>query len=180
MTTLAKWSVEDYHRMIAAGILCDRRVELLAGDIIQMSPEGPLHASRIRKVANYLRSLLNDLALVSEAHPITLQQSEPEPDIAIVRLPESRYDERHPDAEDIFWLIEISDTTLAVDLSKKKQIYAAAGINEYWVMNVNANSLTVFRQPSGNDYLLKYKMSQGELMPLAFPEISVAVDRLFC
>jgi Uma2 family endonuclease len=97
-----------------------------------------------------------------------------------VRLPESRYDERHPGSEDIFWLIEISDTTLAVDLSKKKQIYAAAGINEYWVMNVNANSLTVFRQPSGNDYLLKYKMSQGELMPLAFPEISVAVDRLFC
>ena len=92
MTTLAKWSVEDYHCMIASGILCDRRVELLVGDIVQMSPEGPLHASRIRKVANYLRSLLNGLALVSEAHPITLEQSEPEPDIAIVRLPESRYD----------------------------------------------------------------------------------------
>ena len=66
MTTLAKWSVEDYHRMIAAGILCDRRVELLAGDIVQMSPEGPLHASRIRKVSNYLRSILNGLALVIE------------------------------------------------------------------------------------------------------------------
>ncbi len=179
MTTLAKWSVEDYHHMIAAGILRDRRVELLAGDIVQMSPEVPLHASRIRKIANYLRSLLNGLALVSEAHPITLQQSEPEPDIAIVRLPESRYDERHPASEDIFWLIEIADTTLTFDLNKKKQIYAAAGISEYWVMNVNANSLTVFRQPSGNDYSLKYEMSQGELIPLAFPEIVVSVDRLF-
>jgi Uma2 family endonuclease len=68
MTTLAKWSVEDYHHMIAAGILRDRRVELLAGDIVQMSPEVPLHASRIRKIANYLRSLLKGLALVSEAH----------------------------------------------------------------------------------------------------------------
>jgi Uma2 family endonuclease len=116
---------------------------------------------------------------VSEAHPITLQQSEPEPDMAIVRLPESRYDERHPGAEDIFWLIEISDTTLSIDLNKKKQIYAAAGINEYWVMNVNANSLTVFCQPTGNDYALKYEMSQGELVPLAFPEIAVSVDRLF-
>jgi Uma2 family endonuclease len=90
MTTLAKWSVADYHRMIAAGILCDRRVELLAGDIIQMSPEGLLHASRIKKVANYLRSLLNSLALVSEAHPITLQQSEPELDIADTTLRYSR------------------------------------------------------------------------------------------
>jgi Uma2 family endonuclease len=180
MTTLAKWSVEDYHRMIAAGILCDRRVELLAGDIVQMSPEGPLHASRIRKVANYLRSILNDLALVSEAHPITLEQSEPEPNIAIVRLPESRYDERHPGSEDIFWLIEISDTTLAVDLNKKKQIYAAAGISEYWVMDVKSNSLTIFRQPSENDYSLKYEMTQGDLIPLAFPEIAVSVDRLFC
>jgi Uma2 family endonuclease len=104
----------------------------------------------LETIANYLRSLLNGLALVSEAHPITLQQSEPEPDMAIVRLPESRYDERHPGAEDIFWLIEISDTTLSIDLNKKKQIYAAAGISEYWVMNVKANSLTVFCQPSGN------------------------------
>lgn len=179
MTTLAKWSVEDYHRMIAAGILRDRRVELLAGDIVQMSPEGPLHASRIRKIANYLRSLLHNLALVSEAHPITLQQSEPEPDIAIVQLPESRYDERHPGSEDIFWLIEIADTTLTFDLNKKQQIYAAAGISEYWVMNVKANSLTVFGQPIGKDYSLKYEMSQGELIPLAFPEIAVSVERLF-
>ncbi len=116
---------------------------------------------------------------MSEAHPITLQQSEPEPDIAIVRLPEARYDERHPGSEDIFWLIEIADTTLAVDLNKKKQIYAAARISEYWVMNVKAHSLSVFRQPRGNDYSLKYEMTQGELLPLAFLEIAVSVERLF-
>jgi Uma2 family endonuclease len=68
---------------------------------------------------------------------------------------------------------------LTVDLNKKKQIYAAAGISEYWVMNVKANRLTVFRQPSVNDYSLKYEMSQGELIPLVFPEIVVSVDRLF-
>jgi Uma2 family endonuclease len=68
---------------------------------------------------------------------------------------------------------------LTFDLNKKKQIYAAAGISEYWVMNVKANSLTVFRQPRENDYSLKYEMSQGELIPLAFPEITVSVDRLF-
>ena len=177
--SLAKWSVEDYHHMIAAGILCDRRVELLAGDIVEMSPEGPLHASRLRKVANYLRSLLNGLALVSEAHPIALSDSEPETDVAIVRLPESRYDQHHPGAEDIFWLVEIADTTLAKDLQEKKQVYAAAGIQEYWVIDVNANILTIFRQPHGIDYSIKLDMSQGELVPLAFPEIAVSVNRLF-
>ena len=87
MATLVKWSVEDYHRMIAAGVLHNHRVELLAGDIVEVSPEGPVHASRLRKVATYLRSLLDGLALVSKAHPITLQQSEPEPDIAVVQPP---------------------------------------------------------------------------------------------
>jgi Uma2 family endonuclease len=179
MITLAKWSVEEYHRMIAAGILSDRRVELLAGDIVEMSPEGPLHASRIRKVANYLRSLLHDSALVSEAHPIALSDSEPEPDLAIVRLPESRYNERHPSAEDIFWLIEVSDTTLAKDLQEKKQVYAAAGIQEYWIMNVNTNTVIVFRQPQGTDYTIRQELNEGVLTPIAFPESIVSVNRLF-
>ena len=176
MIALVKWSVEDYHQMIKAGILTNRHVELIQGDIIEMSPEGPLHASRIRRGANYLRRLLGDIALVSEAHPITLSNSEPEPDIAIVRLPESRYDRSHPQAEDIFWLIEIADATLSKDLNEKKMIYAAAGINEYWVMNLKANVLTVFRQPINNDYSVKMELNSGEISPLAFPQIKVSVQ----
>ncbi len=177
MTTLVKWSVEDYHQMIAAGILQNHRVELLAGDIVEVSPEGPIHASRIRKVGNYLRGLLNGLALVSEAHPITLQQSEPEPDLAIVRLPEERYDERHPGVEDILWLIEISDTTLLTDLNQKRQIYAAAGIGEYWLINVPDNCPMVFRQTVGQDYTSKFELREGTVSPLLFPEIDVLVER---
>ncbi|WP_199290152.1 Uma2 family endonuclease [Leptolyngbya sp. FACHB-36] len=174
-----KWSINDYHRMIAAGILHDRRAELLAGEIIEVSPEGPLHASRIRKIANYLRSLLNGLALISEAHPITLMDSEPEPDVAIVRLPESRYDDRHPQVEDIFWLIEISDSTLVKDLDTKQKTYAAAGINEYWVVDLNASRLTVFRQPQGKAYAVRQELSQGELSPVAFPEVVMSIEALF-
>lgn len=179
MITLAKWSVADYHRMIASGILLDRRVELLAGDIVEMSPEGPLHASRIRKVATYLRQLLNGLALVSEAHPITLSDSEPEPDVAIVRLPESQYDDRHPRSEDILWLIEIADTTLTRDLQLKQQIYAAASIAEYWVMDINARALTIFRQPEASEYVSRQAISDGAVNPLAFPELWVSVSQLF-
>ncbi|MBO1347295.1 MAG: Uma2 family endonuclease [Hormoscilla sp. GUM202] len=176
---LAKWSVSDYHRMIAAGIVSDRRLELIAGDIVEMSPEGPLHSSRIRKGANYLRRIFNDLALVSEAHPITLSNSEPEPDIAIVRLPESRYDDRHPAPDDIFWLIEIADSTLHKDLNEKKHLYARSGINEYWVMDVNSNLLTVFREPIGDDYAFQQDYDRGEIASLAFPDIIVSVTQLF-
>lgn len=175
MTTLVKWSVKDYHQMITAGILQNHRVELLAGDIVEMSPEGPIHASRIRKVGNYLRNLLNDLALVSEAHPITLAQSEPEPDLAIVRLPEERYNHRHPGVDDILWLIEISDTTLMTDLNQKRQIYATAGIDEYWLVNVPDNCLMVFRQPVDQEYTSTVELSEGTVTPIAFPALSMSV-----
>lgn len=91
MTTLAKWSIDDYHLMIESGVLNNRSVELLEGEIIEMSPEGPLHRFMNDKVAEYLRELLRAQAKVFEAHPITLLNSEPEPDIAVVRLPNTNY-----------------------------------------------------------------------------------------
>ena len=106
--TLAKWSVEDYHLMIDKGILNDRSVELLEGEIVEMSPEGPLHRFTNDIVAEYFRDLLRGKAKVFEANPITLATSEPEPDIAIVHLPNSNYLTRHPYPENIYWLIEIS------------------------------------------------------------------------
>ncbi|MFM7794563.1 MAG: Uma2 family endonuclease, partial [Microcystis panniformis] len=104
---LAKWSVVDYHRMIAAGILIDRRVELLNGDILEISPESPLHKDSGEGLANFLRQRLKDKAWVREVGPITLENSEPEPDIAVVFPPRSRYRDHHPYADEIFWLIEI-------------------------------------------------------------------------
>ena len=123
MTILAKWSVDDYHLMIESGVLNNRSVELLEGEIIEMSPEGPLHSSTNDNVAEYLRELLRGLARIREAHPITLRSSEPEPDIAVVRLSKTNYSDRHPYPEDIYWLVEISYTTLEEDLGRKKRIY---------------------------------------------------------
>ncbi len=89
MATLVKWSVDDYHSMIDSGILNNRSVELIAGEIIEVSPESPLHRFTNDSVAKYLRGLLKDKAKVFESHPITLTDSEPEPDISIVCLPNS-------------------------------------------------------------------------------------------
>lgn len=128
METLAKWTVEDYHRMIASGILDDRRVELLAEEIHEMTPEAPIHAFCGGSLADYFRTCLNRQALVREARPITLETSEPEPDIAIVRGSWSDYRERHPGSDDIYLVVEISNSSLTKDLEQKQPIYAAAGI----------------------------------------------------
>ncbi|NES00728.1 MAG: Uma2 family endonuclease [Symploca sp. SIO1B1] len=179
MKTIAKWSVEDYHQMINAGILNERRVELLAGEIIEMSPETPIHYNTAKRGSKYLEELLVGKAEVRFNGLITLLNSEPEPDIAIVRLPESRYDARHPRAKDIFWLIEVANTSQKKDLGLKKELYAIAQIQEYWVWDLIARNMTVFRGPSKSSYLVQQEITQGEITPLAFPDIKVSVERLF-
>ena len=163
--------------MIEAGILAERRVELIAGDIVEVSPEKPLHAHIGRELNYYLQSLLGQRAKVSEAHPVTLSDSEPEPDIAVVRW--QTYRERHPHAEDIYFLIEVADTTLAKDLDDKKKVYARAGIVEYWVIDVQGRKVKVFRQPEGNSYASETEFSQGSISPIAFPDVSLEVRRIF-
>lgn len=121
MLTPTKWTLDDYHKMIDAGILCDRIVEFIKGDIVEMSPEKPLHRYTNHNTVKYLRSLLQEKAEVMEAHPITLTDSEPEPDVVITRTPDELYFTRHPYPEDIYWLIEIADSTLAKDLGIKNR-----------------------------------------------------------
>ncbi|MEM8779244.1 MAG: Uma2 family endonuclease [Cyanobacteria bacterium P01_G01_bin.49] len=178
MLTLAKWSVEDYHAMIEVGILSDRCVELLAGEIIEMSPEGPLHTYTVTESVKYLRSVLDGFAEVREAHPITLSNSEPEPDLTIVKLPNSRYKTRHPDPEDIYWLIEIANTTLTRDLTLKHRIYAQNNIKEYWVVDLKKQQITIFREPMGEFYQQQQVYTQGAISPLEFPDLQISVHTI--
>jgi Uma2 family endonuclease len=178
--TTAKWSLDDYHQMIASGLLDNRSVELINGEIIQMAPEGVAHSFYCRGTAKYIRSILGDRAEISEAHPITLpNDSEPEPDIAIVRTPDTLYQNRHPLSADIFWLIEIANSTLAKDLGIKKDIYARSGIPEYWVMNLQTLELVVFRDLGDNEYRSEVCLNSGDISPLAFPDLSIDISRLF-
>ncbi|MDJ0580656.1 Uma2 family endonuclease [Crocosphaera sp.] len=178
MYSVAKWSVADYHKMIEAGILSDRSVELISGEILEMSPEGPFHHYLNISIVEYLRSLLGTEAVISEGHPITLTDSEPEPDIAVVRSPYKLYLNHHPYPEDIYWLIEIADSTLGKDLGIKKTIYATANIQEYWVIALNSKTLKVFQYPENNDYKIKKDYNSGFVSPLSFPEIKVSVNTL--
>jgi Uma2 family endonuclease len=178
--TTVKWTVADYHRIIAAGILEGRKVELIGGEIIEMAPEGESHAYCSDEAGEYLMYLLGDRAKVRQGKPITLplNNSEPEPDIAIIQRLGQNYREHHPYPENIFWLIEYSNSTLTKDLGIKNKIYAAAGIAEYWVVNLRTMELIVFRDPTDAGYQFRETLTHGNINPLAFPNVSVAIDRL--
>jgi Uma2 family endonuclease len=178
--TIAKWTIEEYHQLVETGILDDKRVELLQGIIVDMPPEGMPHAVYCTESVNYLRNLLGNKATVREAHPITLpNDSEPEPDIAIVRAPSRQYLDHHPYSADIFWLIEYANSTLKKDLNDKKRVYAEAGIQEYWVVNLHAYELIVFRDLSQKIYQSETILANGNISPLSFPDLQIDVSKLF-
>lgn len=175
----AKISLDQYHRMVDVGIWDDRHVELLNGVVVEMSPEGTPHAHRSTDVGEYLMRLLGERAQVRPAKPITLPLgSEPEPDIAIVQRLGDEYLDHHPYPENIFWVIEYSNTSLDKDLGVKADIYAAVGILEYWVVNLKKNILIVFRDPVNGKYQSQKEFTSGIINPLAFPDVVIDVSRL--
>lgn len=173
---LMRWTLDDYHRLIESGILRDRKVELLQGELIEMAPESPIHTSKTASGADYLRQKLSGLALIREAHPITLSSSEPEPDLAVVKgSSHADYTERHPYPEDVFLLVEIANSTLAYDLNEKQAAYAEANIQEYWVLDTAHKKLHVFRQPQTQSYQETLVLDSGMLTLVAFPTIQISV-----
>lgn len=177
--TVAKWTLEEYHRMVELGLLENKRVELIRGEIVEMPPEGEPHAYFSTKSGNYLVQLLSNRATVRPAKPITLPNaSEPEPDIAIVKPLGREYLDHHPYPEDIFWLIEYSNASLKKDLNLKTQLYAEVNIAEYWVVDLKKQVLIVFREPQAGQYTSQVSYTEGQLTSLAFPDVPIAVSAI--
>ena len=167
----AKWTLEEYHQMIASGVLDNRRVELIRGEIIEIAPEGQPNAYSVSESGEYMSQLLGEKAKIRYGHPITLpNQSEPEPDIAVVRRLGAEYFSHHPYPENIFWLIEHSNTSLDKDLNLKSCAYAEAKIKEYWIVNIPAASLIVFREPLNGQYQTQSTYTGGSIRALAIPK----------
>jgi Uma2 family endonuclease len=178
--TTYRWTLDRYHQAVEAGIFDDQPVELLNGELITMSPEGLPHASLSSSGANYIRKLLGERAFIREGKPITIPESasEPEPDIAIVDADEEIYFQHHPYPENIFWVIEYSNSSLNKDTETKRKIYAAAGIREYWVVNLKRMELIVYRDSVEGDYQSEQILISGKIRPLAFLDVEIEVDRL--
>ncbi|MCW5316565.1 Uma2 family endonuclease [Nostoc sp. KVJ3] len=177
--TIAKWTIDEYHRMIAAGILDNRRMELLKGEIVEMPSEGEPHAYFSSEAGEYLIGLLGNCATVRPSKPITLpNNSEPEPDIAVVQRLGREYLEHHPYPENIFWLIEYSDSSLDKDLQIKTKVYAEVEIPEYWVVNLKKRQIVVFQDPQDGEYASKTTLTGGTIYPQAFPDLAISLSSI--
>jgi Uma2 family endonuclease len=174
-----RFSVETYDEMIARGILTSGdRVELLAGEIVEMSPIGSPHASCVLRLNQFLSLALGTRAAVAVQNPIVLPpDSEPEPDIAILRPRDDFYVHAHPRPADILLLIEVADSSLLLDRTVKLPIYAAAGIVEVWIVDLGASRIEVYSRPEQGAYS-ESRSVRGEeaLTPVAVPELRLRVS----
>ena len=176
--TTFKWSIDQWHQLIETGLLIGQNVELLEGEIVKISPEGIPHSYTNYSIGKYLLRLLEGKAVIRESYPITLNDSEPQPDISIVRLPETIYRNHHPYVEDIYWLIEISKTTLQFDLEVKAQVYARNKIPEYWVVDLKNKKLIVHTLPKGDSYQQILETSSGTIVTQSFPDLKIELSNI--
>lgn len=143
-------SVGQYHRMVRAGILTDDDpVELLEGWLITKMPKNPPHRLTTKLTREALASLLPPGWYVDAQEPITTEDSEPEPDVVIVRGEPRQYHDRHPQAHEVPMVVEVADTTLQRDRTLKKRLYARAGIPVYWIINLPERQVEIYTAPSG-------------------------------
>lgn len=167
--------------MAESGILQpDERVELLEGQIIQMAVKGTAHRAAVTRIQRLFQDRLGNRVLICLQDPVRLDDySEPEPDVAILVPDPLDYEDHHPTPSEVYLLIEVSDTTLKFDRETKAPAYARSGIAEYWVLDVNAGKLHVYRSPSETGYQSETILSEAlTIAPLAFPECVIAVKEM--
>ena len=177
------FTVDEYHQMAEAGIFGpEERVELIDGEIIQMSPIGPRHAGCVINITRVFVTRLADRAVVSpQGNPVVIRpRSEPQPDLLVLRQRAVSYSRAHPTPEDVLLAIEVADTTACFDRIVKARLYARARIVEYWLVDVRHERVDVFRAPTGEAYAETSQARRGETVAsLAFPDVTIAVDDLF-
>ena len=166
--------------MAETGILKpDARVELIEGEIVDMMPTGPFHIGVVYELNRVFSQLANDRWFVAVQGPLHVDEhNEPEPDLMLLHPPGKQYKKAHPTPDDVFLVIEISDSTLIRDQLTKLPLYAQAGIEEVWILNVPQRQLEVYRQPHFTGYESKQLVRDGDFAPAAFPDAFVNVTDL--
>ncbi len=175
-TDLRSLSVQDDHRMVAAGILAaDERVELIEGQLYTMAAKGTAHSAAVTRIDRVLSRLLARRALLRFQDPVQLSDFS-EPDVAVVHIDPLDYEDHHPTPEEIFWLIEVADSTLRRDQDLKVPVYGRSGIAEYWILDVQELCLYVFRQPEAGGYGVEQRLCEGDaIAPLTFPDCEIVI-----
>jgi Uma2 family endonuclease len=172
------FTVDDYHRMGEAGIFGeDDRVELIEGEIIEMSPIGSPHAARVKRLTRLLVRRLGTRAIVQVQDPVRLSQlSEPQPDLGVLKPRADFYAARHPEPADILLVVEVADSSRVFDREVKAPLYARSGIVELWVVDVIDEVVEVYRKPARGSYRDVVRVRRAQRVTMAaFPHVSFRV-----
>jgi len=170
-----RMTIEEFQRLGET----EERLELIYGEVVEMSPIGPNHSAVVRRLNRLFSSRLSAWTLVDAQNPIVLrdQESEPQPDLNLLRLREDFYSSGTPEPGDLFLSVEVADSSLSYDRNVKMLLYAEAGIPESWLVDLNSELVWVYRGPSPRGYQDARSYRRGEsISPEAFPEVSFQVD----
>ncbi len=177
-----KFTIEQYHKMAEVGILHEEdRVELIKGEIIEMSPIGVKHAATVNRLNQLLQQKLGQRIIVSIQNPIKLTDtSEPQPDVTLLKSRHDFYETKIPTPEDIFLQVEVADKSLNYDRDVKIPLYAENKVMEVWLIDINNQSIRVYRQPQNNSYQDIHIVTKGQnIYPQAFPDTIITLDEIF-
>jgi Uma2 family endonuclease len=170
----------EYKRMAEAGVFEARRVELLDGEVIAMTPQGSAHASAVARIVRTLTGAFGERASIRPQLPLVLDDaSEPEPDVVVCRPDPRDYSDRHPGPSDVLLVVEVSDNSLAYDRGPKAAAYARSGIPVLWIVNVAERSLETFQEPEPGLASYRRRGRHDESEIVALPEAaSIPVSAL--
>jgi len=168
-------NVEEYYKMAEVGILKPSdRVELINGEIFDMSPIGSKHAAVVKKLARLLNEIFQNKAIIGIQDPIRLDSdNEPEPDISILQFRPDFYSKAHPGSRDIQAIIEVADSSIKHDKEVKAPLYASYGIPVYWIIDIENNCIEVLTNPKGSDYLANEIFQMGDSIVLLKKKLKV-------
>ncbi len=163
----------EYDQLVSLGAFQNERIELLEGELVTMSPIGAPHSATVDRLNRLLVLALDGRATVKCQSPFAaLELSEPEPDFSVVRLGD--YDTDHP--SQAYLIIEVAETSLALDRGKKLRLYASCAVPEYWVVNLPERCIEVYSGPSPGAYAHCERYERGRSIALSgFPDVSIAV-----
>lgn len=176
-----RFTAAEFLRLVEIGVLAEGdRVELIQGDLIEMSPIYITHISTLNRLVWLLSNALGKQVILSVQNPVQLSEDNlPQPDVAIFRFQEEFYSEQHAKPEDILLIIEVADTSLRYDQRVKSKLYGTAGIADYWIVNLPERQIEVYREPRPNGYRTVTTYAPGEtLSPLAFPDVVLQVEQI--
>ena len=175
-----KFDVDQYLRIAAAGALLERRTELIDGAIVDVTPQGPLHASLVARLSRTFSERVGPHAIIWAQLPIALRpRSMPEPDIALLRPREDYYAAIEVTPQDVLLVVEVASASLRFDRSIKARLYAAYTILDYWIIDAERRAIGIHRSPSDGAYKSVTWISEGTLTPLALPDIRLEVAEIF-